>query len=312
MSTRAWSADLLKSAGVVDRLPATWTRPRAWRCCAASWPASVCCGVRTRSTPRRPSRNWRLCVRPPARMTALAAACITTYNISKCESVSDMLEVNLMLKEAGLYRPADPAAAPIMVVPLFETIGDLQHAPQVMSAWFALPEIREAARASRLPGSDGGLLRFQQGRRVPHVRVEPQPGHACAGAGIRGGQIRMQIFHGRGGAVGRGGGSSFAAIRAQPPGTVQGGIRITEQGEVIAAKYGTPESAAANLEAITAATLLASLETDVSVRGNEGRFHGHGRDLRPRIRHLSGTGLRNRRLQDILSPDDAASPKSRR
>jgi len=70
----------------------------------------------------------------------------------------------------------------------------------------------------------------------------------------------MQIFHGRGGAVGRGGGSSFAAIRAQPAGTVQGRIRITEQGEVIAAKYGTRESASANLEAITAATLLASLE----------------------------------------------------
>ncbi len=72
--------------------------------------------------------------------------CITTYNISKCESVSDMLEVNLMLKEAGLYRASDPAAAPIMVVPLFETIGDLQNAPQVMQAWFALPEIRKAAR----------------------------------------------------------------------------------------------------------------------------------------------------------------------
>ena len=70
----------------------------------------------------------------------------------------------------------------------------------------------------------------------------------------------MQIFHGRGGAVGRGGGSSFAAIRAQPHGTVRGRIRITEQGEIIAAKYGTRESAAANLESITAATLLASLE----------------------------------------------------
>ncbi len=70
----------------------------------------------------------------------------------------------------------------------------------------------------------------------------------------------MQIFHGRGGAVGRGGGSSFAAIRAQPRGTVQGRIRITEQGEVIAAKYGTRESAAANLEAITSATLLTTLE----------------------------------------------------
>jgi phosphoenolpyruvate carboxylase len=70
----------------------------------------------------------------------------------------------------------------------------------------------------------------------------------------------MQVFHGRGGAVGRGGGSSFDAIRAQPPGTVRGRIRITEQGEIIAAKYGTRESAATNLESITAATLLTSLE----------------------------------------------------
>src|SRR5258706_2976726 len=70
----------------------------------------------------------------------------------------------------------------------------------------------------------------------------------------------MQVFHGRGGAVGRGGGSSFDAIRAQPHGTVKGRIRITEQGEIIAAKYGTRESAAANLESITAATLLTSLE----------------------------------------------------
>ena len=70
----------------------------------------------------------------------------------------------------------------------------------------------------------------------------------------------MQLFHGRGGAVGRGGGSAFAAIRAQPPGTVGGRIRITEQGEVIAAKYGSRESAAVNLEAMAAATIAATLE----------------------------------------------------
>jgi phosphoenolpyruvate carboxylase len=80
----------------------------------------------------------------------------------------------------------------------------------------------------------------------------------------------MQVFHGRGGAVGRGGGSSFAAIRAQPHGTVRGRIRITEQGEIIAAKYGTRESAAANLESITAATVMASLEN--SSLSNESRW----------------------------------------
>jgi len=82
----------------------------------------------------------------------------------------------------------------------------------------------------------------------------------------------MQIFHGRGGSVGRGGGSSFAGIRAQPAGTVQGRIRITEQGEVIAAKYGTRESAAANLESITSATLLASLEPPSASSAETTRF----------------------------------------
>jgi phosphoenolpyruvate carboxylase len=199
--------------------------------------------------------------------------CITTYNISKGESVSDMLEVYLMLKEAGLFRPSDPAAAPIMVVPLFETIGDLDNAPEVMRAWFALPEMRKAAKRRGYQevmvgysdsNKDGGYLTSvwslnRATRALSRVFDEAQ--------------IRMQIFHGRGGAVGRGGGSSFSAIRAQPAGTVHGRIRITEQGEVIAAKYGTPESAAANLEAITAATLLASLEpTSVSEEETVARF----------------------------------------
>jgi phosphoenolpyruvate carboxylase len=82
----------------------------------------------------------------------------------------------------------------------------------------------------------------------------------------------LQVFHGRGGAVGRGGGSSFAAIRAQPHGTVRGRIRITEQGEIIAAKYGTRESASANLESITAATVLASLESPSLSGGSRERF----------------------------------------
>jgi len=82
----------------------------------------------------------------------------------------------------------------------------------------------------------------------------------------------MQVFHGRGGSVGRGGGPAFDAIRAQPRGTVQGRIRITEQGEVIAAKYGTRESAALNLEAMTAATLLASVETPSASKRDTTRF----------------------------------------
>jgi phosphoenolpyruvate carboxylase len=197
-------------------------------------------------------------------------ASITTYVISKAESISDLLEVNILLKEAGLWRPGEPPHAAIMAVPLFETIGDLENAPGVMAEWFRLPEIA-AATAPRghqevMVGysdsnKDGGYLTsvwslHQASRALADVFGE-------AGVGI-------QLFHGRGGAVGRGGGSSFAAIRAQPAGTVQGRIRITEQGEVIAAKYGTPDSAATNLEAMASATLLASLEH--RPLGNRERF----------------------------------------
>ncbi|MGC3982594.1 MAG: phosphoenolpyruvate carboxylase [Steroidobacteraceae bacterium] len=195
-------------------------------------------------------------------------ACITTYNISKSESISDLLEVYVLLKEAGLYRGHGEIHAPIMAVPLFETIGDLERSPAVMRAWFEMPEAKAIAAAHGYQevmvgysdsNKDGGYLTsvwslHQATRALSQVFTE---------AGTP-----MQIFHGRGGAVGRGGGSSFAAIRAQPQGTVHGRIRITEQGEVIAAKYGTRDSALVNLEAISSATLLASLETQaVSTAG---------------------------------------------
>lgn len=201
---------------------------------------------------------------------------ITAYNISKAESVSDMLEVNLLLKEAGLYRPGSTAgAAPhaaIMAVPLFETIGDLENAPQIMRAYFALPEIAALVKARGYQevmvgysdsNKDGGYLTSTWS--LNHASRALAKVFADTG-------IAMQLFHGRGGAVGRGGGSSFAAIRAQPKGTVQGRIRITEQGEVIAAKYGTVESAELNLEAITSAAIIATLDHDGLSEGDEARF----------------------------------------
>jgi phosphoenolpyruvate carboxylase len=186
--------------------------------------------------------------------------CITTYIVSKCESVSDLLEVNILLKEAGLYRGHGSAHAAIMAVPLFETIGDLANSSDVMTAWLELPEVAAITAAHGFQevmvgysdsNKDGGYL--------TSVWSLHQATRSLAAVFEKSGTA-MQIFHGRGGAVGRGGGSSFAAIRAQPHGSVRGRIRITEQGEIIAAKYGTRESAAANLESITAATLLASLE----------------------------------------------------
>ncbi len=219
--------------------------------------------------------------------------CITHYIISKAESVSDMLEVHILLKEAGLWRAAKdgaPPHAPIMAIPLFETIADLENAPAVMSAYFALPEIGALVRARGHQevmigysdsNKDGGYLTSTWGLQRASKALAP----VFAEAGVA-----MQLFHGRGGAVGRGGGSSFQAIQAQPAGTVQGRIRITEQGEVIAAKYGTAESARLNLEAMTSAALLASLEpgrlsatdnsrfTDAMTRISQEAFHAY-RDL---------------------------------
>jgi phosphoenolpyruvate carboxylase len=206
---------------------------------------------------------------------AYGPACITNYIVSMAQSVSDLLEVNLLLKEVGLYRPggtgshqsntlmgAETPTAAIMAVPLFETIGDLEAAPGVMTAWFALPEIATISTARGHQevmigysdsNKDGGYLTSTW--QLSKASTALKPVFAAAGVG-------MQLFHGRGGAVGRGGGSAFRAIRAQPPGTVQGRIRITEQGEVIAAKYGTRDAAMTNLEAIASATLLASLEPE--------------------------------------------------
>nr|WP_264603911.1 phosphoenolpyruvate carboxylase [Sphingobium sp. B8D3B] len=203
------------------------------------------------------------------------AACIRHYLISKAESVSDMLEVNILLKEAGLWRAAQGEGAPhapIMAVPLFETIADLEKAPGIMRDYFALPEIGALVRARGHQevmigysdsNKDGGYLTSTWGLYEASLALTP----VFEEAGVA-----MQLFHGRGGAVGRGGGSSFAAIQAQPPGTVQGRIRITEQGEVIAAKYGTLESARTNLEAVTSAALLASLEPERLSPADNERF----------------------------------------
>ena len=188
--------------------------------------------------------------------------CIANYIVSMAEAVSDLLEINLMMKEVGLYTPGNPPSAAIMAVPLFETIGDLKAAPAVMTDWFALPEVAAIATARGYQevmigysdsNKDGGYLTSTWS--LFEASTALRPVFERAGVG-------MQLFHGRGGAVGRGGGSSFSAIRAQPVGTVQGRIRITEQGEVIAAKYGSRDTAMTNLEAMASATLLASLEPD--------------------------------------------------
>ena len=185
---------------------------------------------------------------------------IRAYIVSKTSGVSNLLEVYLLLKDVGLYTPGDPPACAIMAVPLFETIEDLQAAPAVMARFLDRPK---AAALSSARGYQEVMIGYSDSNKDGGYLTSNWSLHEGAVAlaevfAARG--LRMQLFHGRGGAVGRGGGPAFDAIRAQPQGTVMGRIRITEQGEVIASKYGTPAVAETSLETMAAATLLASLE----------------------------------------------------
>jgi phosphoenolpyruvate carboxylase len=189
---------------------------------------------------------------------------VRTAIISKAASVSDMLELAVLLKEAGLLRPA-AGELDVNLVPLFETIDDLRAAPGIMDALFSLPvyrallrhraETQEVMLGYSDSNKDGGFL--TSGWELYRAEVGLVEVFAKHGVGMR-------LFHGRGGSVGRGGGPSFQAILAQPKGAVRGQIRLTEQGEVIAAKYGNPEVGRRNLEVLVSATLVATAEPAVS------------------------------------------------
>ncbi len=194
--------------------------------------------------------------------------------ISHTEQASDLLEVLLLMKETGLMRGTldDSAVADLIVVPLFETIGDLRNAEPIMRAFYALPGITELVKRSKV-GADG-QTRAEQDIMLGYsdsnkdggsftsswelYRAEIALVELFAGLGRDHG-ITLRLFHGRGGTVGRGGGPSYQAILAQTPGPVNGQIRLTEQGEVIASKYAHPEIGRRNLETLVAATLEATL-----------------------------------------------------
>jgi len=184
--------------------------------------------------------------------------------ISKAQSFSDLLEVAVLLKEAGLARgDSSNGHGPVLgvaIIPLFETITDLEAAPDIMRVALADPlyrqwmagrdNLQEVMLGYSDSNKDGGYLtanwalyRAQQALTVVH--------HDAG--------MRLRLFHGRGGTVGRGGGPSYEAIRAQPPGAVDGSLRLTEQGEIIASKYADPELARRNLETLLAAVIESSL-----------------------------------------------------
>jgi phosphoenolpyruvate carboxylase len=188
---------------------------------------------------------------------------IRTSIISQTEGVSDMLELALLLKEVGLVR-ADGSAS-LHIAPLFETITDLRACVGVMDALLVIPEYR------RLVDSLGGEQEVMLG----YSDSNKDGGFVTSGWELYKAEIglvevfrrhgvRIRLFHGRGGSVGRGGGPSYDAILAQPGGAVQGQIRITEQGEIVSSKYSNPDVGRRNLETLVSATIEATLLQDES------------------------------------------------
>jgi phosphoenolpyruvate carboxylase len=201
------------------------------------------------------------------------AATIQHYIVSAASAVSDVRDTVLLLREVGLVRPLDERPSAIDVVPLFETIDDLARAPAVLDELLRLPTYRRLV-ASRGDwqevmigysdsNKDGGYLTSNWGLFQAQQRL-------VAVAASHG--VRLRLFHGRGGSVGRGGGPAYEAILAQPPGSVCGQIRITEQGEMVAAKYAQPASARRNLETLLAATLEASAGVEDDLGDDAERF----------------------------------------
>ncbi len=200
-------------------------------------------------------------------------AAIRHYIISHTETVSDLLEALLLQKEVGLLRGtlteagAGAAVCDLIVVPLFETIADLRNAAPSMREFYSLPGIQALIQRSGSlqdvmlgysdSNKDGGIFTsnwelYRTGTALVALFDELNAQSKAA-------PIRLRMFHGRGGTVGRGGGPSYQAILAQPPGTVRGQIRLTEQGEVIGSKYANREIGRRNLETLVAATLEATL-----------------------------------------------------
>lgn len=181
--------------------------------------------------------------------------------ISMCTSVSDLLEPMILLKEVGLIHPQDgrPEGS-IDVIPLFETIEDLQAGALILKDAWAIPayrsyvasrgDLQEVMLGYSDSNKDGGYFAANWALYDAELAIV---------AAAKDADIRLRLFHGRGGTVGRGGGPSYDAILAQPSGAVQGSVRITEQGEIISAKYGHPASARRNLAALVSATIESTL-----------------------------------------------------
>jgi phosphoenolpyruvate carboxylase len=181
--------------------------------------------------------------------------------ISNAQSASDLLELAVILKQASLVSPEGETT--MHLIPLFETIGDLQACPEIMDRLLGIPQYRklvdsmggvqEIMLGYSDSNKDGGFITSSWELYKAEIKlIELFKKH----------KVKLRLFHGRGGTVGRGGGPSYDAILAQPNGAVNGQLRLTEQGEIISSKYTNPELGRRNLEILAAATLEASLLQD--------------------------------------------------
>ena len=220
--------------------------------------------------------------------------------ISMCKGMSDMLEVAVLLKEAGLVHPSGRSA--INIVPLFETIEDLQASSGIMDRMLSLHDYR------KLVDSRGAVQEVMLG----YSDSNKDGGFVTSGWELYKAEIglievferhhvRLRLFHGRGGSVGRGGGPSYDAIIAQPGGAVNGQIRITEQGEIISSKYSNAEVGRSNLEILAAATLEASLLQPKHSAPRAEYLEGDGGIVGAGLQGLSRAGLRDRRASSNIS-----------
>lgn len=201
-------------------------------------------------------------------------AAMTNYIISMTTGVINVLEVAFLLQQSGLLQAGENPQLQLNIIPLFETISDLRSCSAIMDQLFSLPyyrkllnsrgNVQEVMLGYSDSNKDGGFITSNW--EIYKAEIELTKVFAKH-------KVELRLFHGRGGTVGRGGGPSYQSILAQPPGSVNGQIRVTEQGEVISSKYAEPEIGRRNLETLVAATMEATLLSHDSLGANADRYY---------------------------------------
>ena len=232
---------------------------------------------------------------------------IPNYVISMTAAPSDVLEVALLLKEVGLMVPGEEPSCGLNIIPLFETIEDLRRAGTVLDQLFSITtyrkllesrgDMQEVMLGYSDSNKDGGFLTSNW---------ELYKGELSIVQVCRRHEVGLRLFHGRGGTVGRGGGPSYRAVLAQPPGSVNGQLRLTEQGEVIASKYADPIVGRRTLGTLVAATMEATLLDGVDLGDDEAPFYeAMEAAFGARVRRLPRPRLPDARLHRLLPRIDA-------